>query len=99
MGANVAGQYIKILSKNGGEFEGLTAPVCYIWGDKDHAATAEVQDVYPKLAQKIKCLEVHLLPGILHGYMNTLDNAAYDAGAYKFSMQHALAILSGLHDY
>ena len=78
------------------EFEGLTAPVCYIWGDQDHAATPEVQDVYPKLAQKIENLEVHLLPGILHGYMNTLDKATYDAGAYKFSMQRALSILETL---
>lgn len=78
------------------EFEGLTAHVCYIWGDKDYAATPEVQDIYPKLAQKIESIEVHLLPGILHGYMNTFDIAAYDAGAYKFSMQSALSILGNL---
>ena len=29
-----------------GELDGVTAPVCIIWGDQDHAAPAEVLDAY-----------------------------------------------------
>ena len=28
------------------ELNGVTAPVCIIWGDQDHAAPAEVLDAY-----------------------------------------------------
>ena len=78
------------------ELDGVTQPVCLIWGDKDHAATPEVQDIYPKLAQKMANLEVHLLPNILHGYMMAGAEKAFDKGAYDFSMQRTLAILEGL---
>ena len=78
------------------DLDGVTQPVCLIWGDKDHAATPEVQDIYPKLAQKMKNLEVHLLPDILHGYMMPKAVKAFDKGAYDFSMARTLAILDGL---
>jgi carboxymethylenebutenolidase len=78
------------------DLDGVTQPVCLIWGDKDHAATPEVKEVYPKLAETMKNLEVHLLPGILHGYMMSLHATAYDQGAYDFSMKRTLAILDGL---
>jgi carboxymethylenebutenolidase len=39
--------------------------------------------------------ELHLFPGVEHGYMMK-DAKVYDAKTYDFSMQRALAILKGL---
>lgn len=78
------------------EFDGLTKPVCLIWGDQDTAAPPEVQAAYVEKAEKIPALEVHIFPGILHGYMMPGSPKAYDAKARAFSMARALAILQGL---
>jgi carboxymethylenebutenolidase len=40
-------------------------------------------------------VEVHVFPGILHGYMMP-EAKAYDAPTRQFSMARALAILQGL---
>jgi len=78
-----------------GELEGVKQPVCVIWGDKDHLAPPPVLDAYRSLAKRMKNLEVHVFPGVEHGYMMK-DAKAYDAKSYEFSMQRALAILKGL---
>jgi carboxymethylenebutenolidase len=78
-----------------GELEGVRQPVCVIWGDKDHLAPPPVLETYRDLAKRMKNLEVHVFPGIEHGYMMK-DAKAYDAKSYAFSMQRALAILGGL---
>ena len=80
-----------------GELEGVKQPVCVIWGDKDHLAPPPVLDAYRSLAKRMKNLEVHVFPGVEHGYMMK-DAKAYDAKSYDFSMQRALAILKGLAD-
>jgi carboxymethylenebutenolidase len=78
-----------------GELEGVSQPVCVIWGDKDHLAPAPVLEAYRGLAQRMKNLELHIFPGIEHGYMMR-DAKVYDARTYEFSMQRALAVLKGL---
>ena len=78
-----------------GELEGVKQPVCVIWGDRDHLAPPPVLDAYRSLAKRMKNLEVHVFPGVEHGYMMK-DAKAYDAKSYEFSMQRALAILKGL---
>jgi dienelactone hydrolase len=70
--------------------------VCLIWGSEDHALNDEVKDFYPKMAAKMPNVEYHVLPAIKHGYMMSLATAAYDQGAYDFSMKRTLAILEGL---
>src|SRR5580698_6044760 len=35
-----------------GEIEGVSAPICIIWGDRDHAAPANVQDAYRTIAPR-----------------------------------------------
>ncbi len=35
-----------------GEIEGVSAPVCIIWGDRDHAAPANVLDAYRAIAPR-----------------------------------------------
>ncbi len=78
------------------ELDGVTKPVCIIWGDQDHLAPANVLDAYRALPARMPNVEVHVLPGILHGYMMRGSTTAFDAKAYDFSMQRALAMLDGL---
>lgn len=79
-----------------GEFDGLSKPVCLIWGDQDHAAPPDVQTVYLDKAKAMANLEVHIFPGIQHGYMMPGGGAAYSAETRKFSMDKALGLLQNL---
>jgi carboxymethylenebutenolidase len=78
------------------ELDGLTAPVCIMWGDKDFAAPPKVRDAYRTRATRQNNVEVHVFPGIDHGYMFPHSPAAFDAATRKFSMARALSILQGL---
>jgi carboxymethylenebutenolidase len=78
------------------EFEGVTQPVCLIWGDQDHAAPAPVLEMYRGLAKKKKNVEVHIFPGVQHGYMMRGAPKAFDRKMYDFSMGRALATLEAL---
>lgn len=78
-----------------GELEGLVKPVCLIWGDKDHQAPAAVLDAYRAAAARFENLELHVFPGIEHGYMMP-ESKAFDRKTRDFSMQRSLAILEGL---
>src|SRR5580700_8811684 len=51
------------------ELEGLHEPVCIIWGDRDHVAPAPVLDLYRAVPARVKNIEVHIFPGIQHGFM------------------------------
>jgi carboxymethylenebutenolidase len=79
-----------------GELDGVTQPVCILWGELDHAAPAEVQQAYRKEAEKRRNLEVHIFPGVLHGYMMPDAVKAYHQESREFSLQRALSILEGL---
>jgi carboxymethylenebutenolidase len=79
-----------------GEFEGVTAPVCIIWGDQDSQAPADVIAAYRAVAERQKNVEVHIFPGVEHGYMMHDAGPAYDAKARDFSFARTLAILGGL---
>jgi carboxymethylenebutenolidase len=79
-----------------GELDGVTAPVCIIWGDRDHRAPAEVLDAYRGIPSRMKNVEVHIFPGILHGYMMRGSVPAFDSKTREFSMARANAILDGL---
>jgi carboxymethylenebutenolidase len=79
-----------------GELDGLTAPVCIIWGDQDHAAPPEVLEAYRAVPARMRNVEVHIFPGVKHGYMMPLAGEAYDAKTREFSLQRTLAILDGL---
>ena len=78
------------------ELEGVTQPVCIIWGDRDHAAPPEVQEAYRKVPARMKNVEVHIFPGVLHGYMMRSNPKAFDQKTYDFTMERTLAILDGL---
>lgn len=79
-----------------GALDGVAAPVCILWGDKDFAAPPEVRDAYHALAARQANVEVHVFPGIDHGYMFPHSPAAFSAATRAFSMQRALSIMDGL---
>ncbi len=77
-------------------FEGLAKPVCLLWGDRDDWAPPELLEKYRALAARQRSLDLHVFPGILHGFMMPGSPAAYDAKTRAFSMERALALLQGL---
>jgi carboxymethylenebutenolidase len=79
-----------------GELEGAARPVCLLWGDQDTLAPPELLDAYRALAARRKNVELHVFPGVLHGYMMPGNAKAFDAEKRAFSMARALAILEGL---
>jgi carboxymethylenebutenolidase len=79
-----------------GELDGLSAPLCIMWGDKDFAAPPEVRDAYRAAAARYRNLELHVFPGVDHGYTLPHSPEAFDAATRKFSMARAVAILEGL---
>jgi carboxymethylenebutenolidase len=81
-----------------GEIEGVTAPVCIIWGDQDYVAPAEVRDAYRAVAARMPNVEVHIFPGVLHGYMMRWQTKAFSAETRAFSMGRALALLDALRE-
>jgi len=78
------------------DLEGVTQPLCIIWGDQDHAAPPEVQKAYRAVPARMKNVEVHIIPGVLHGYMMQGNAKAFHRQTYDFSMGRTLAILNGL---
>lgn len=78
------------------ELEGLRRPVCLIWGDQDHAAPANVLEAYRTVPARMKNVEVHVFPGVQHGYMMRGNAKAFDPKMYDFSMERAVALLERL---
>ena len=78
------------------DLDAVSAPVCIIWGDQDHRAPPEVLDAYRALPPRMKNLELHIFPGVLHGYMMRGSPKAFDQKTRDFSMGRALAILGTL---
>jgi dienelactone hydrolase len=50
------------------ELEDDSEPVCILWGDRDHRAPDEVLSAYRAVASRKKNVEVHIFPGVQHGY-------------------------------
>jgi carboxymethylenebutenolidase len=74
------------------EIEGVTAPVCIVWGDNDHGAPVEVLDAYRALSPKMANVEVKVFPGVQHGFMMKED-PRFDATASSFSMDRTVELL------
>lgn len=79
-----------------GELEGVRKPVCILWGDQDTMAPPNVLDAYRGVPTRLKNVEVHVFPGVLHGYMMAGHAKVFDQKTYDFSFGRALAILEGL---
>jgi carboxymethylenebutenolidase len=79
-----------------GELDGVTQPVCIIWGDQDHRAPPPVLDAYRAVPARMPNVEVHIFPGVEHGFMMPSDAEAFDAPTREFAMQRSCAILDDL---
>jgi carboxymethylenebutenolidase len=78
------------------ELAGVERPISLVWGAQDPMAPAPVLDAYRALSQRMKNVDVHVLPGVHHGYMMQGNAKAFDRGAYDLSMSRAVAILESL---
>ena len=78
------------------ELEDMPQPVCCIWGDQDQVAPAPVLHAYRAVPARLPNVEVHVFPGVQHGYMMRGSATAFDQKVYDFSMDRALALLEGL---
>lgn len=79
-----------------GDLDGVTQPVCIIWGDQDHRAPAPVLDAYRDAASRMPNLEVQIFAGVEHGFMMPGSPDAFDAEARAFAMKRSFEILGGL---
>ena len=79
-----------------GELDRVTQPVCLVWGDQDHRAPPPLLDAYRAAAARMTNVEVHIFPGIQHGFMMPSDAEAFDAKTRDFAMARTFAILDGL---
>ena len=79
-----------------GELDGVCAPICIVWGDRDHRATPEVLDAYRAVAARMTNVELHVFAGVKHGYMMRGIPGAFDQKACDFSMARAEAMLEAL---
>ena len=57
---------------------------------------AGLQAIYRAVPSRMKNVEVHIFPDVLHGYMMPGIPKAFDQVTRNFSMGRALAILDGL---
>jgi carboxymethylenebutenolidase len=80
------------------ELDGVRQPVCIIWGDQDHAAPANVLEAYRAVPGRMNNVEVHVFPGVQHGYMMPGNPKAFDRKTYEFSMSRAVSLLERLRD-
>jgi carboxymethylenebutenolidase len=78
------------------ELDGVGDPVCIIWGDQDSRAPVEVLDAYRGIPSRMNNVEVHIVPGVVHGYMMRGSPKAFHQAAHDFSMARALAMLDAL---
>ena len=78
------------------ELDGLQAPVAIIWGDRDHAASAELRDAYEAAATRLPALEHIVLPGVHHGYMLNTNLKHFDQEAYDLTMRKILNLIASL---
>jgi carboxymethylenebutenolidase len=78
------------------ELDGIRQPVCIIWGDRDHQAPPPVLEAYRAVPARLRNVEVHIFPGVEHGYMMRENPKAFSQTTYDFSMKRALSILGSL---
>jgi carboxymethylenebutenolidase len=77
------------------ELDRVNAPVGLFWGTEDHAAPPEVLELFKSKAATHDHLELHVYPGIGHGYTAPSANT-WDAETAKHSWTRTYDILDAL---
>ncbi|MET0483395.1 MAG: dienelactone hydrolase family protein [Aestuariivirgaceae bacterium] len=80
------------------EIDGITAPICIVWGDHDHVAPAPVLADYRAVVSRMPNVEVHILPDVGHSFMMRSNRKGFNRAARTFSMDRTLAILDRLRE-
>ena len=78
------------------ELDGVTQPVCVLWGDNDRVAPPPVLDAYRAAAARHANVELHIFPGVVHGFMMPSHADAFDQHAHDVAMTRTFAIMEGL---
>jgi hypothetical protein len=55
-----------------------------------------VQAAYVAKTANLAHINVHIFPGVLHGFMMRDNEKAWSASTYQFAMDQALGLLKGL---
>ena len=79
-----------------GDLDGVSAPVCIVWGDQDDAAPPSLLAAYEALPAQMPNVAVHVLPGAQHGFMMP-THQGFSASASDFSIRQTLALLAGMN--
>jgi len=78
------------------EIRGVTQPLCIVWGSSDPMAPAFVLEAFRAVRDQQRNIELHVLPGVRHGFMMASHSGFFDAPAFAFTMERALASLGEL---
>lgn len=78
------------------DLDGVSKPMCFIWGDQDHQLPADLAEKFRAVPQRMKNAEVHIFPGIQHAYMIRGNTKAFDQKTYDWSMQRSFEMLDAL---
>ncbi len=78
------------------ELKNIRCPLSIHWGDEDFAAPPEVIEQFRAAVATMDNAEMHVYPGVKHGYSSPDSVDAYDAAATDHSWQRAWAILQSL---
>lgn len=78
------------------DLEKIRCPLSLHWGDQDFAAPPEVIEQFRAAVATMDNAEMHVYPGVKHGYSSPDSVDAYDAAATDHSWQRARAILQSL---
>ena len=77
------------------ELEGLARPICVLSGDDDRESPPHVLEAYRAVAARRKNVEVHVFPGVRHGY-TMRSRPAFDRDSYDVSMKRARFLMDTL---
>ena len=77
------------------ELEGLNRPICVFSGDDDRESPPAVLEAYRAVAARRENVEVHVFPGVRHGY-TMRSRPAFDRRSYGVSMKRARSLMDTL---
>lgn len=77
------------------DFVKVRGPLSLHWGDKDHAAPPEAIEIMQKAAADMPNAELHVYPGVGHGYTSK-SGEAWDEEVTRRSIDRTIELLKGL---
>ncbi len=78
------------------DLNNIKCPLAIHWGDNDFAAPPELIEQFRPAVAAMDNAELHVYPGVQHGYMSPGSTEAYNADAAAHSWERARNILAKL---